>query len=71
MRYKLGEVNTTDSYFSLLESHGADRLFLEAIMKRDDFEKMAEHLDDYLQAQQELPDIREDLSKYVETIEEE
>jgi len=38
-------------------------------MKREEFERCAEHLDDYLQAQQELPDIREDLNEYCENIE--
>ena len=48
MRYKRGEIETADKYFKMLEEKQADRLFLEAIMRRDEFEKMAEYLDDYL-----------------------
>ena len=48
MRYKKGEIETADAYFNFLENNSADRLFLDAIMKSEDFEKMAEHLDDYL-----------------------
>jgi 2-methylisocitrate lyase-like PEP mutase family enzyme len=53
----------------MIKDKGADRLFLEALMERDKFEKMAEHLDDYLQAQQELPDMRADLDAFCEKIE--
>jgi len=69
MRYKRGDIESTDEYFKFLEEKQADRLFFEAIMKREDFEKCAEHLDDYLQAQQELLDIREDLNDYCDSIE--
>ena len=37
-------------------------------MRRDEFEKMAEHLDDFFQAQAEQPDIRADLDAYVKDI---
>ena len=37
-------------------------------MRRDEFEKMAEHLDDFFQALQENPDIRADLAKHVNNL---
>jgi len=52
----------------MLEAKGANRLFYDALMRQDDFEKMSEHLDDYLQAQQELPDIRADIDTYCQKI---
>ena len=69
MRYKKGEIDSTETYFKFLDGKGADRLFHEALMKKDEFEKCAENLDDYLQAQQELPDIRENLNEYCNNIE--
>ena len=46
-RYEKGDVDSTEDYFSLLKEKGAEELFLKALMRRDDFEKMAEHLDDF------------------------
>ena len=67
-RYKRGDINGVDQYFTLLEEKGAERLFFEALMKRDEFEKLAEALDDHLQNQQELPDIRADIDAYCDKI---
>ncbi len=53
----------------MIKDKGADRLFLEALMERDKFEKMAEHLDDHLQSKQELPDIRADFNDFCDKIE--
>ena len=47
-RYKRGDVESVDKYFNMLEDNGADRLFLDAIVKRNEFDQMAEALDDYL-----------------------
>ena len=44
-------MDSVDKYFALLKEKGAQPLFLKALMRRDDFEKMAEHLDDFFQAQ--------------------
>ena len=51
MRYKQSEVDSSDTYFKFIEKQAAERLFFEAIMKKDEFDKCAENLDDYLQAQ--------------------
>ena len=69
MRYKKGEIESIDKYFKFLDDKGADRLFFEGLMNQSDFEKMREHLDEYMESQQELPDIREDLNKYVSSLE--
>ena len=53
----------------MLEEKGADRLLHDALMDRDKFERMAEHLDDHLQSKQELPDIRADLNDFCDKIE--
>ena len=65
MRYKKGEIESVDKYFKYMDDKGADRLFFEGLMRKSDFESMREHLDDYMDAQLELPDIREDLKAYV------
>ena len=67
-RYKEAEVDSVDNYFNLLEEAGAEELFFRCLMRRDDFEKMAEHLDEHFQAQQENPDILKDLEQHVNTM---
>ena len=52
----------------MLEDNGADRLLFEAMMRHDDFEKMTEQLDEFLESMQELPDIKADLDAYVEKL---
>jgi len=37
-RYKRGDVESVDKYFNMLEENGADRLFLDAIVKRNEFD---------------------------------
>jgi hypothetical protein len=69
MRYKKGEIESIDKYFKFLDDKGADRLFFEGLMNQSDFEKMREALDEYLESQQELPNIKEDLEKYVSNLE--
>ena len=64
-RYENGDVESSDKYFVLLKEAGAKSLWLKALQRREEFEKMSEHLDDFFQSQQENPDIREDLAKYV------
>ena len=41
-------MESADSYLKFLDNQAADKLLYEAIMKKDEFEKCAEHLDDYL-----------------------
>ena len=65
MRYKKGDIESVDKYFKYIDDKGADRLFFEGLMEKPKFETMREHLDDFMEAQQELPDIREDLNEYV------
>jgi hypothetical protein len=65
LRYKRGEYASPDAYFKMLDDHQAEKLFLQALMKRDDFDKIAEALDEYLQTQQVMPDTRADLDEYV------
>ena len=65
----MGEIDCTEKYFCMLEEKGADRLLHDALMDRDKFERMAEHLDDHLQSKQELPDIRADINDFCEKIE--
>ena len=61
MRYFKGEIDSTQSYFKLLQEKGAYRLFFDAVERSDDFDKMAEHLDDFMQSVAELPDIKADI----------
>ena len=68
MRYKRGELESIDKYFHLLSEGGAHKLLLDSLMERGKFEQMAENLDDFLQALQELPDIRNDLNKFCDNI---
>ena len=68
MRYKKGQVDGHHKYFKLLEEAGAHRLHFECMMKHEDFEKMTEQLDEFLESQQVLPDIKEDLDKYVASL---
>ena len=51
MRYKQGDIESADKYFKFIEDQAADKLLFEAIKRKDEFEKLAENLDDYLQAQ--------------------
>ena len=64
MRYFKGQVDSTQKYYQLLQESGAHRLFFEALDRSDDFDKMTEHLDDFLQAVAEHPDIKADLDKH-------
>ena len=68
MRYFKGKVDSPNSYFKLLEENGAYRLLFEAVERSDDFEKITEHLDDFLQTNAEFPDIRSDLDQYVKDL---
>ena len=68
-RYENGEVDSAYAYFKLLKENAAHKLRFKAVFKRDDFEKIQEIVDDLYEAQQELPDIREELDNYCEKIE--
>ena len=68
VRYENAEVDSVEKYFALLKDEGAHTLFYKALMQRDNFEKMAEHLDDYFHAQQENPDILKDLANHVKEL---
>ena len=46
-RYESSSVDSSANYFELLKAKGAKELFFKAVMARDNFEKMAEHLDDF------------------------
>ena len=70
MRYEAGDIDSPDKYFHLLREAGAKRCWLEAMMKREDFDKMADNMDDFLQGLKELPDIRADLEEKVKAIKE-
>ena len=41
-RYKKGEYDDADQYFDMLEKLGHQKLFFDAIMKRDEFDKMVD-----------------------------
>ena len=68
MRYKKGEIESVDKYFKFIDEKGADRLFFEGLMEKPKFETMREHLDEFMEAQQELPETSEDLNAYVAKI---
>ena len=67
-RYEGKDVDGTQHYFDLLKEKGAKELFFKATWWRDDFDKMAEHLDDHFESQQEVPDLRKDLDEYCDNI---
>jgi len=69
MRYRSGSIDNIDEYLKYLEEKGADRIFLESLVERDRFETLKERLDDYLQKDLEMPNIREDLKTYVSELE--
>ena len=50
IRYEKGDVDDPDQYFTLLKEKGAQELFYRALQRRDEFERMAEHLDDHFQS---------------------
>ena len=45
------------------------KLFYTALQRRDEFDRIAESIDDFFQSTQENPDIRADLAEYVKEIE--
>ncbi|MEC8429324.1 MAG: hypothetical protein VXZ35_12890, partial [Pseudomonadota bacterium] len=65
MRYLKGKLDSTKEYYDALMENGAYRLFFEALERSEDFEKITEHLDDYLQAGAKHPDLRADLDDFV------
>ena len=53
MRYKKGEIDSYNKYLHLLEESGAHRLLHEAMMRNEDFEKMTDCIDEFLESRQE------------------
>ena len=48
IRYKQSDVEGVDDYLEYLDEQNADRIFLDTLMRRYDFENLKDSLDDYL-----------------------
>ena len=49
-RYEKGEVDSYHKYFQILNENGAHRLKFDCMMKVEEFEKITEQIDDFLES---------------------
>ena len=67
-RYKKGEIEDLESYFEHLDKTGCDKVLFDAGMRREEFEKLSEFIDDLLAQKQEAFDHFDWLTKFVDDI---